>query len=61
MARDYAGKGEKTLDRDVEELIRRDLVSESTDGLRARTEVVLAYLPPVPASDTGGKPESSGP
>ena len=60
VARDYADKGEKTLNRDVDELIRRGLLHESADGLRARTEIVLAYLPPVAPARTRDGPEKSG-
>lgn len=46
VARDYARRNEKTLERDLAELERLDLIERVGDAYRARVEVVLAYLPP---------------
>jgi Fic family protein len=45
VARDYARKDEKTLVRDLAELERLELIVKEKDGYRAKTEVVLAYVP----------------
>jgi len=42
----YPGKNEITLSRDLEELERLKLIERSSEGYRAKTEVVLAYMPP---------------
>ncbi len=46
VARDYARKGAKTLIRDLAELERLGLIVQENSKYRARTEAVLAYLPP---------------
>lgn len=41
----YAGKTKKTLVRDVNALTKRDLVARDREGVRARKETILAFLP----------------
>ncbi|HEV7771892.1 MAG TPA: Fic family protein [Conexibacter sp.] len=46
LAELYAGKTERTLSRDLEELIERDLIWRSDDGYRPASDRVLAFMPP---------------
>ena len=46
VARDYASKHERTLGRDLDELEKLGLVEQEDGAYRAKTEVVLAYVPP---------------
>jgi len=46
MARAYAGKTEKTIARDVNALIAMKLLEKTPNGIRARKESILAFLPP---------------
>jgi Fic family protein len=50
VLRHYLGKDEKTLQRDLRELERLELIKKAGDGYRARTEVVRAYMPPRPVA-----------
>lgn len=45
LARAYAGKTRKTLTRDVNALVEAGLVERSAAGVRAKPEIVLAFLP----------------
>jgi len=45
LAEAYAGKTDKTLTRDVNELTNLQLVEKTKDGYRATKEVILAFLP----------------
>jgi Fic family protein len=46
----YAERGEKTLTRDLNALVRRDLIVFENGGYRARREKILALLPDVARS-----------
>jgi Fic family protein len=41
----YAGKGRKTVTRDLNDLADRDLIERTPKGVRARREVILSFLP----------------
>lgn len=45
LAREYAGKTTKTIQRDLGVLMEMDLVERSADGYRAQKEKILAFLP----------------
>lgn len=45
IATAYAKKTHKTLMRDINELISMGLVENSTKGIRAKKEIILAFLP----------------
>ncbi len=45
LARDYAGKSEKTLQRDLRTLEGMNLIERTAKGVRAEREVILAFLP----------------
>lgn len=45
LAEMYAGKTTKTLTRDLNNLERLDLVDRSRDGVRAKKEIILQFLP----------------
>jgi len=46
VAANYSGKSDITLSRDINELVRMDLIERSTKGIRAKQEIILAFLPP---------------
>ena len=45
LAREYAGKSSKTLQRDLQMLETLDLVERTPEGVRANRELILAFLP----------------
>jgi Fic family protein len=45
LAEAYAGKGAKTISRDINALERLGLIERSREGIRARREVMLGFLP----------------
>jgi Fic family protein len=45
VAQDYAGKGEKTLTRDINALIKLGLLVREGRAFRAHREIILAFLP----------------
>lgn len=45
IAREYAGKTSKTIQRDLSALVKMDLVERTSAGLRAKKEKILAFLP----------------
>jgi len=45
LAEAYAGKTDKTLTRDLNELVAMELVEKSAEGYRAMKEIILAFLP----------------
>lgn len=45
LAREYAGKTPKTIQRDLGALLKMDLVERTPEGFRARKEKILAFLP----------------
>ena len=53
LARAYAQKTDKTLGRDLNELIKMDLLVKEGDRYRAKTDIVLSLLP-VSAQNTNG-------
>lgn len=46
LAELYAGKTDKTVTRDLNWLLREDLIEKKTGGYRARVEQMLGFLPP---------------
>ena len=53
LAEAYAGKTDKTVNRDLNELERMGILRRTRKGVRARRELMLAFLPAVRAE--GGK------
>jgi len=51
LAEAYAGKGSKTISRDLNELERLGLIVREPDGIRARKEVMLGFLPTTAGDD----------
>jgi Fic family protein len=51
LAEMYAGKTPKTLTRDLNNLKRNGLIERSKKGIRARKEIILAFLPRVKKGD----------
>jgi Fic family protein len=50
----YAGKGSKTVTRDLNALNKLDLIERTSSGIRARRELILSFLPRVtPGSSEG--------
>jgi Fic family protein len=47
IAEAYAGKGSKTISRDLNALERLGLITRDSEGVRAHTEVMLGFLPHV--------------
>jgi Fic family protein len=45
LAREYAGKTSKTVQRDLGALMRMDLVERTPEGFKAKKEKILAFLP----------------
>jgi len=45
MAVSYATKTRKTMVRDVNRLINMGLIERTDEGIRAKREVILAFLP----------------
>ncbi|MEM9400326.1 MAG: Fic family protein [Verrucomicrobiota bacterium] len=45
LAKAYANKSPKTISRDVNELVKIKLVEKTSKGIRARKEIILAFLP----------------
>jgi predicted transcriptional regulator len=45
MAAAYAKKTRKTMVRDVNKLINMGLMERTKDGIRAKREIILAFLP----------------
>lgn len=45
LAREYAGKTPKTIQRDLGALMRMDLVERTPGGFKAKKEKILAFLP----------------
>jgi len=41
----YANKTQKTISRDLNELIKMDLIERTPEGIRAKREIILAFLP----------------
>jgi Fic family protein len=50
IAKLYAEAGPRTLSRDLNQLVGLDLIAKTRGGYRTRSEVVLAFLPPVAAN-----------
>ena len=53
LAEAYAGKTDKTVSRDLNELRKLKLIERSKKGYRARPELMLAFLPPARTDETG--------
>ena len=45
LARDYASKTYKTIQRDLNALEKMNLIERTADGVRAKKETILAFLP----------------
>ncbi len=45
LAKAYAGKTSKTLQRDLNELTQQDLIERDGRKVRARRELIFAFLP----------------
>jgi len=45
ITRAYEGKSEKTITRDINLLIKKGLIAREKDKIRARKEIILAFLP----------------
>ena len=45
IAREYAGKSHRTLQRDLSILVRLDLIERTSTDVRAKKEIILAFLP----------------
>jgi len=45
LAREYAGKTSKTIQRDLGALMKMDLVERTPEGFKAKKERILAFLP----------------
>lgn len=45
LAAAYAGRGSKAITRDINALIERGLIARGPDGIRARREIMLGFLP----------------
>ncbi len=45
LARDYAGKTYKTIQRDLNAMEKMNLIERTADGVRAKKETILAFLP----------------
>jgi len=46
VAEAYASKGQKTITRDINKLQKMHLIERTPKGIRARSEIMLAFLPP---------------
>jgi Fic family protein len=46
VAANYSGLSDMTLTRDINELVQLNLVERTPDGIRAKQELILAFLPP---------------
>lgn len=53
VAAEYAGRGEKTLSRDIGFLLGEGLIRRDRGGYLPNREIILAFLPPVMAPDGG--------
>ncbi len=60
LALAYAGKGTKTVTRDVNALIERGLIDKRGSKVRARRESILAFLPPRKAIEIRESPPQDG-
>ncbi len=61
VAVDYAGKGDKTLTRDINKLVASKLLVRRGDGYSVNRALILAFLPPLvegasPAPDPTNHP-----
>jgi len=59
LAEMYAKKTPKTLSRDLNALIKKNLISIEGDALRANKEIILAFLPGARAEDRDAQLEES--
>ncbi len=60
LAKAYATKSPKTLQRDVAELEKLNLVERTPEGIRAKREIILAFLPMRAAPTSDKKSDSTG-
>ena len=56
LAKAYAGKTSKTVQRDLNELVQMGLITRDGRKLRARREIILAFLPLRKRPDAPAKP-----
>jgi predicted HTH transcriptional regulator len=45
MAKEYANKTQKTITRDLKELIKRGVAEKTAIGYRAKKEIIISFLP----------------
>jgi hypothetical protein len=46
IAEAYAGKTDKTIQRDINALVQMELVERTPEGIRARPEIMSAFIVP---------------
>lgn len=51
LARAYGQKSKRTLARDINALVEMELLVTAKEGVRARKEIILAFLPPTAGED----------
>ncbi len=59
IARAYAQKTPKTLTRDLNALKELGLIEAGANGVRARVEIIRAFLPPKRTTDIGSNPQAA--
>ena len=47
IAEEYANKTQKTIKRDINKLSQMELIVKSEEGIRAKKEIMLAFIPPI--------------
>jgi Fic family protein len=52
LAKLYASAGPRVVPRDLNQLVKLDLIRKSGRGYRSRSDVVLAFMPPMAAADS---------
>lgn len=57
LAKAYAVKSPKTLQRDLAELEKLNLIQRTHEGVRAKREIILAFLPMRAAPSSAAKPD----
>ena len=54
----YAGKTDKTLTRDINWLLKEDLIEKMLGRYRARVDRMRSFRPPRAKGDASGRPEA---
>ena len=60
IAKAYATKSPKTLQRDLAELEKLNLITRTPEGIRANREIILAFLPMRATASSPAKPSGPG-